>query len=199
MLLGDVGVVELDRRAVALSLGVVRQVGPDDLHRRTPCAGWTLRNLVEHMTAQHYLFAVASRGRGADPRSWLPPGQQDPLEAYADSAGYVAEALAAPGALRRELVLPQISSVPLPFIQAISLHVMEFVVHSWDVARSLGRPFDVADDLAGAALSAALRVPDGRRRLVPGAAFRPGLPAASEATAMERALATLGRSPDWPD
>jgi uncharacterized protein (TIGR03086 family) len=196
---GDLDVVDLDRRAVQLSLDLVRQVSPADLSRPTPCSGWTLRDLLEHMTARHYVFAAASRGQGADPRSWLRPTRQDHAEAYADAAAYVLEAFAAPGALERELVLSEISTGQFQAVQAIGFHLLDCLVHSWDVARSLGLKIKVADDLADAGLMVALRVPDGPRRLAPGAAFRPSIPAAPEAIAMERALAALGRSPAWPD
>jgi hypothetical protein len=48
-------------------------------------------------------------------------------------------------------------------------------------------------------LPVAEAVPDGERRLRPGAAFRPRLnaPAGAGADVMDRILALLGRSPAW--
>jgi uncharacterized protein (TIGR03086 family) len=72
------------------------------------------------------------------------------------------------------------------------------VVHGWDVARSLGVPFELDPDVVQAALRIAQAVPDGERRLEPGAAFRPGLAAPPDATPLDRIVSALGRSPRWP-
>ena len=98
---------ELDRRAVLASVEVVSRVTAADLGRATPCAGWTLGDLLAHMTVQHHGFA--------------------------------------------------------------------------------------------AALRIAATVPDGPERLRPGAAFRPGLAAPAGAGPLDRVVALLGRSPNWPD
>ena len=54
------------RTAVTASVDVVNAVTLDDLDRPTPCAGWNLADLLAHMTVQHYGFAAAARGNGAD-------------------------------------------------------------------------------------------------------------------------------------
>src|SRR6266516_204879 len=58
------GIVDLDARVVRATVGLVSQVGPADLARPTPCAGWTLGDLIGHMTAQHDGWTGgAARGR----------------------------------------------------------------------------------------------------------------------------------------
>jgi uncharacterized protein (TIGR03086 family) len=191
---------ELDRRAVEASARVVSQAGPGDLGRATPCAGWTLRDLLEHMIIQHYGFAAASRGAGADPASWRrPPPPDDPVAAYAEAAVHVIAAFAAPGVGERSFALPEISTeVMFPAATAMSFHFVDYVVHGWDVARTLDVPLDLPDDLARAALVVARRVPDGPERLAPGAAFAPGVTAPGGADPLDRVLTALGRSPAWP-
>src|ERR1700722_12530770 len=66
----NIDIVDLDRRAVDLSMRLVSQATGTDLDRPTPCSPWRLGDLLEHMTVQHYAFPAASRGQGADPRSW---------------------------------------------------------------------------------------------------------------------------------
>jgi uncharacterized protein (TIGR03086 family) len=194
----DLDIVELDRRAVGLSMQIVTRAQPADLTRPTPCAGWTLRDLLEHMITQHHGFAAASSGHGADPQSWLQRSHDDPVAAYTAAAEHVLAAFAEPGTLERSFDLPEISpTLHFPAARAISFHFIDYIVHSWDVARSLDLPFDLDDDLARAALLVARRVPDGPERLRPGAAFRPGIPASPAAPPIEQILAALGRSPDW--
>jgi uncharacterized protein (TIGR03086 family) len=189
---------DLDRRAVELSARIVAQAGPADLGRATPCAAWTLRDLLDHMITQHYGFAAASAGRGSDPQVWQVRHPGDPIADYADAARHVIEAFARPEALERSFDLPEISTaVQVPAAQAISFHFVDYVVHGWDVAATLGVPCEPDDDLARAALAVALRVPDGENRLAEGAAFRPGRPRPADGTDLEQVLALLGRSPAW--
>jgi uncharacterized protein (TIGR03086 family) len=194
-------VLDLDRRAVLASVEVVSRVGDADLGRPTPCEGWTVADLLGHMTAQHHGFAAAAAGGGADPAVWRPraPGV-DLVGEYAAAAGDVLAAFAADGVLDRRFALPEISTrVQIPARQAIGFHFIDYLVHGWDLSRALGLPYEPAPGMAEAALPIARVVPDGPRRLEPDSAFRPGLPAATDATALDQVLATLGRSPSWPD
>ncbi|HEY1644250.1 MAG TPA: TIGR03086 family metal-binding protein [Streptosporangiaceae bacterium] len=192
-------IVELDRRAVELSMQILKQARPCDLARPTPCAGWSLSQLLEHMTAQHYVFAAASRGLGGNPRAWLPPPAADgQAAAYDEAARYVLDCFADPATLRRSFVLHDINpALAFPADEAISFHFVDYVVHGWDVARALDVPFEVSDEVAEAALLVARRVPDGPRRLSPDAQFRPGVPVAAGSSAIEETVAALGRPPAW--
>ena len=57
---------DMNTLAVRDSMDVVKQVQATDLTRPTPCAGWTLADLLGHMTVQHRGFAAAARGDGAE-------------------------------------------------------------------------------------------------------------------------------------
>ena len=83
-------IVRLDAEAVRASVRVVCLAGPEDMARMTPCAGWTLGDLVAHMTAQHDGFAAAAAAEGADLARWQagePAG--DPVGEYEAAAGRV--------------------------------------------------------------------------------------------------------------
>lgn len=190
---------DLDARAVLATIELVEEITPADLGRRTPCAEWTLGDLLAHMTVQHKGFAAASAGRGADLEVWKAGApSQDPVADYVMAAELVIAAFAEPGVLERGFALPEIiPGVEFPAPQAISFHFIDYVVHGWDVARALGQPFEPDADLVEAAVPVAEAVPEGERRLRPGAAFRPGLPAPDGASPMDRVLAVLGRSPAW--
>jgi uncharacterized protein (TIGR03083 family) len=58
---GGRDIVGLDARAVRASVQVVSQASAADLARPTPCADWTLADLLAHMTAQHNGFAAQGR------------------------------------------------------------------------------------------------------------------------------------------
>ncbi len=185
--------------AVRDSVTLVRQVAPDDLPRPTPCAAWTLADLLGHMTAQHRGFAAAALGHGQDLAHWtVRPLGEDAVAQYGDAAEQVIAAFATVGDPGRAVALPEFTVArTFPATRAIAFHLIDYVVHSWDVARSLGVAYDPGAELLQAALPIARAVPDGDFRLAPGSPFRPGLPADPAANPLEQILAALGRSPDW--
>jgi uncharacterized protein (TIGR03086 family) len=191
-------IVGLDARAVRASVQIASQASAADLSRPTPCSDWTLGELLAHMTAQHEGFAAAAAGDGADLVHWQTGAPvADPVGEYAAAAERVTAAFAAAGVLAGEFVLPEISpKLRFPAAEAIGFHFVDYVVHGWDVARALGRGYDLEPDVLAAALPIAQAVPDGERRRRPGAPFAPRA-AASSSGPLGQIVALLGRRPDW--
>jgi uncharacterized protein (TIGR03086 family) len=193
-------IVELDAQAVRASVEVVARISPADLARPTPCAGWTLADLLAHMTIQHDGFAAAAAGHGADLARWHTGAPADhPVPEYAAAAARVLDAFAQPGVLDREFALPELSTDrTFPGRQAIGFHLVDYVVHGWDVARSLGLAYELGPGLLAVALGITRGVPDGENRLRPGAAFAPRVASAAGGP-LDEIVALLGRRPGWPD
>jgi uncharacterized protein (TIGR03086 family) len=191
------GIVALDALAVRASIDLVEQASARDMARPTPCADWTLHGLLRHMAAQHYGFAAASRG-DADLARWrMPPLGEDPAAAYRAAAEHVLAAFEADGVLRRDFPLPEIApGLLFPAPQAIGFHFVDYVVHPWDVAKTLGLQVRLDPALLDAALTVARAVPTGEARLTPGAAFAPEVPWTGESS-LDQIVAILGRSPGW--
>jgi uncharacterized protein (TIGR03086 family) len=190
-------IVALDAVAVRASADLVARAQPGDMARPTPCADWTLHGLITHMAAQHYGFAAASAGDG-DLARWRPRRLgSDPVADYRASADAVLAAFSAPGVLDRQFPLPEIAAgTAFPARQAVSFHFIDYVVHSWDVAKALALEPHFAADVLDAALSVAQAVPDGAPRRAPGAAFAPAV-AWPGGSPLDRVVATLGRAPGW--
>lgn len=191
------------RLAVQASVDVVAAVTRDDLHRPTPCAGWNLLDLLAHMTAQHHGFAAAARGHGANEAVWA-PGRvvdavaADPGGSYARAAADVLDAFAADGVLDASFALPEFGPrAAFPGAIAIGFHFVDYVVHGWDVARSIGADLALSDDVVAAVLPLVFFVPDGDYRTTDGAPFGPALTASDGASDLDRILSHLGRSPGW--
>lgn len=194
------GVQELDARAVAASVAVVEAVGPGQLELPTPCGDWTLGRLLAHMAGQHHGFAAAARGEDTDLTIWAdrPVGDQ-PAAVYRASAAEVVGAFAEEGVLERAFWLPEVHPrLRFPAPTAIGFHLLDYVLHTWDVAAALGTSAEFDAELLDAALAVAAKVPEGPSRLVPGAAFGPGVPLPAEASPLDRLIASSGRSPAWP-
>lgn len=198
LVLSGPDLIGFDAAAVRASVDLVDRLTPADLTRPTPCAGWTLHGLLAHMTTQHYGFAAAAAGQdGLGPWRLRRLGP-DPARDYREAAGAVLAAFAVAGVLGREFPLPEISTGQrFPAAQAISFHFIDYVVHSWDVARTLGQPVSFGPDLLAAARGVASEVPGGGARLRPGAAFGPAV-TWPEPGGLDEIVALLGRSPAWP-
>jgi uncharacterized protein (TIGR03086 family) len=193
--------IDLNRIAVLASVAVVSRVTDGDLGLPTPCTEWTVGDLLAHMIVQHNGFAAAAWGRGDETEVWRPrPLGTDPVGEYTDAAERVLKAFAEEGVLEREFVLPELKPVSrIPGARAIGFHLVDYVVHGWDVAASIGMPYVLHPDLAEPALETALAVPNGDNRLRPGTSFRPALTNAAASTPLDRILIALGRSPTWPE
>jgi uncharacterized protein (TIGR03086 family) len=190
-------IVMLDAQAVRASVDLVAQITTQDLARPTPCAGWTLHDLLKHMIAQHHGFAAAAGGDGNLAQWRVRPLGAHPIAAHRAAAEHVLDAFAEDGILDRDFPLPEFKQgLMFPARQAISFHFVDYVVHSWDVARTLDLPVHLDPALLDVALSVAEAVPGGDARLAPGAAFAPSVTWAG-GSRLDQIIALLGRSPGW--
>lgn len=191
------------RVAVLASVDIVDKIRPADLRRATPCDGWSLAQLLAHMTVQHRGFAAAARGDGANLAHWdaatvAGAVAADPAATYAAAAAEVLAAFANDGALEASFALPEFGAgAAFPGEQAIGFHLVDYVVHGWDVARSIDVPFTLPDDVISAVLPLVLAVPDGDFRTAPESPFARAIAAGDDVSDLDRALLHLGRSPDW--
>lgn len=192
-------IVELDRIAVYEALRVVELAQEEDWERDTPCAGWNLRRLVAHMAAQHHGFAAAARGAGQDRAYWRESEDlSEPARTHRAAATAVLAAFAEPGATEREFVLPELGA-GFPGRTAIGFHFIDYVVHAWDVAATLGVELDLPDGVLDSALVVARLVPTEPAVRGPAFAFAPPLDVPPDAGPLDEALRLLGRTPEhWP-
>jgi uncharacterized protein (TIGR03086 family) len=192
----------LHRTAVLHSIDIVNAVARDDFGRPTPCGDWTLLDLLAHMTVQHRGFAAAARGAGADLENWnvdavVDAVRADHARAYADAAHDVIDAFAADGTPEALFELPEFGAgAAFPGAMAMGFHFVDYVVHGWDVAASLGVRYELPADVIAAALPLVLAVPDGEFRSGPGAPFGLAIEQAGGDDS-DRILGHLGRRPDW--
>ncbi|MDH6703814.1 uncharacterized protein (TIGR03086 family) [Kitasatospora sp. MAA19] len=216
------GLVELHARSLELAAEVVDAVRPDQLDLPTPCAGWTLRRLMEHIVGQHQGFAAAARGAGPDPALFADaPVGDDPAGAFRRTGAELTAGFREAVAADRALWLPEIrDGGPFPLAQAVGFHLLDTLVHGWDVAAALGTPgglvaaVDGDDALASALLAVTEAVPNTPEARAPGRAFRPSLEPGTESGLepgpesgarqpggadgrFDRVLALLGRDPAW--
>ncbi|MER5437886.1 TIGR03086 family metal-binding protein [Streptomyces sp. NPDC002790] len=195
--------VELDRIAALETLRLVRGAaaaaddGKETWGRPTPCADWTLLDLLGHMTAQNHGFAAAARGEGGLPAHWrVPDIAADPARAYAESVAALIVPFAEAGGGEREFVLPELGRA-LPGRVAVSFHFLDLAVHAWDLARTLALEVQLPHSIWESALRLARRVPTDEQTRGPDAFFAPARPTSAQSTPLTETLTLLGRSPHW--
>ncbi|WP_031464298.1 TIGR03086 family metal-binding protein [Sciscionella sediminilitoris] len=188
---------ELNATAVRTNIELVSHARAADLTRPTPCAGWAFADLLVHMTRQHHGFAAAARG-STDPEDWRPRALgTDPVNTYRESAEHLLNSFAAGDLFERTFELPEFASPePFPAWLAVSFHFLDYVVHAWDVAKTLDLGLEFDPGLLTVALDIARIVPTGEQRAAAGSSFGPEISYSGE-SALEAIMAHLGRSPEW--
>lgn len=180
--------LDLDRRALAATGAHVAALDAGDLARPTPCTGWDVRALLNHVLGNNHLYAEAVTGAPVD---WAVRDRDrvgdDPAAAYADSAATATAAFAAAD-LDAQVDMP---FGRLPAAQAVAVHFVDVLAHGWDLAVALDRDAALDPELASAALDiVAFYPPDVFGTPV---FFAEQQPVAADATPGERLVALLGR------
>jgi uncharacterized protein (TIGR03086 family) len=190
--LSDLDPRTLDQSATSLCLTAVAAVRPNQLDLPTPCSEWNLGELIAHLVAENRGFAANATGV-IDRVAWKPgPPDEITLAKFPASVEKVTAALADYDVLERPVEV-RVFGV-FPGRVAVAMHFVDYLVHSWDVARAIGRPDPIPDELAEAALRLSPLFPVERP---PGGAFATVVPVDADAPASERLLGLVGRDPKW--
>lgn len=180
----------LHAEAMGLLDAVVQHVTDEDLDRPTPCAGWTVADLLAHEVGQHRGFAAAVHD-GDAPESAYVPVPFSP-ETWRDSVEAILSAFA--GADPDSPVTErELAEVPLPLRTVVDAQLLDVLAHTWDLAKGLGHDFTPPDAFAADFLRMAQEIKD--RAYGEGRAFRERLN--PEGSDWEQGLRLLGRDPGW--
>lgn len=177
---------------LAALVGAVRE---DQLPDPTPCTGYDVRQLRDHVLGWLTIFAAGF----ADPDGQAPAASTDGYSAPQDTATEVRTAagslLAAvrAGAASRPLKLGESA---MPGEMALSMILWEYQVHGWDLARATGRswspPAAAAQESLGFAPMMLTEDYQGE-----GKTFGPRVDVPADAPALDRLLGLSGRDPHW--
>ena len=169
---------------------LVRGTRADQLDNPTPCARFTVRDLLGHFIGN--LDIVADGLRGAPMPDALPPRPEilgdDPAAVYDKVTADLLAAAREPGALDRVLHVP-FGDVPAPVL--LQFIAFDLMMHSWDLATATGQQYSAPDDLVAAADTFA------RQAIAPewrdGDTFAVEIEPPASATPLERLVAFSGR------
>jgi uncharacterized protein (TIGR03086 family) len=164
-------------------------------HALTPCAEWTVTQVLQHAAGDQLAWAAAlGVGGGPSENPFAPSGQLDgsprDLLDPALATAHVAWAPVSPDDDAVPTPLPQ-GQLPAPVAAAAC--ALDAAVHAWDIATALGQPGFLPDELA-ARLLTAQAVIEPLRQYGAYAAALPPQPGDGPATEL---LRYLGRDPQW--
>ncbi|MEX2973546.1 TIGR03086 family metal-binding protein [Streptomyces sp. C184] len=169
-------------------LALVAAVRPGDLALPTPCAGWTVRQLLDHMVWENLMAASIAEDAPRTDHTADHLGD-DHLAAFADSARAARAAFTGSGMLHRTY-----GPYEAPGAMIVQQVVVELLAHGWDLARATGAPTVLAPEVAEETLAAARRIYGAAPRTA-GSSFAPERSAPAGASAADRLAAFLGRDP----
>lgn len=189
----------LHDRALSDCGELVAAAADADLGAPTPCTDWDLAALLRHMVGQNNGFAAAVADGDAPLSAYEGPTitAATLMPSWSASSARVRAAFALPTA--GDIHLTELG-LTVPVERALGMHLLDTVVHAWDVARSLGRDHRPADDLVGPILAGAREIAE-RPGGAPGVFADPvvvsagGSPPASPPDPWTEALRLLGRRP----
>ncbi|QEV56715.1 TIGR03086 family protein [Streptomyces platensis] len=173
---------EVTRDVAAL----VAAVRPEDLTLPTPCAGWTVRQLLDHMVWENLMATSIAEGTPRADHTADHLGD-DHRTAFADSVRAARTAFTGSGMLHRTY-----GPYEAPGAMIVQQVVVELLAHGWDLARATGAPTALAPESAEETLAAAYRIYGAAPR-TEGSSFAPECPAPPGAGATDRLAAFLGR------
>ena len=176
------GFTSAERALVAVH-PVVQKIGPDDLHRPTPCLDWDVQALADHLVNTISRLGTAAGIRSAV-RNNASIDQRIQLLTQRILTGWRRRGLAG------DVVFGGRS---LPGRLALGILSLELVVHGWDFAVALHRPLRVSDAHAAHVLGLAQQTLTTQSRAIAG--FDPPVPVPANAGKLDRLIAFTGRDP----
>ncbi len=120
--------------SLAVLTPVVDAVRPEQLTDATPCAKWTVADLLGHLVGGGHFFAGALRGDA--PPTEAPPTPADLQAAFHDA---VADFNAAVGGLDDLDVPVTLPFGVMPAGAVLRLTACDLLVHAWDLASATGQ------------------------------------------------------------
>lgn len=175
---------------------VIALLGPGDWARPTPCDEWSVRDVVNKMTASTIVFSAFGQRRPHPGHDLIHPAEllgDDPLGTYLAAAAECRSVWRAPGAL--EGTAPSTVG-EFPAKAVLNARIFDTTILTWDVATACGVAHGIDDEQAAYVLRVARALVPNVRTVSPERYKEPGDPGTA-APLVEQMIAATGRNPAW--
>jgi uncharacterized protein (TIGR03086 family) len=183
--------------AVRQMTAVVTGVDNAQLTGPTPCPGYTVGDLLDHIGGVALAFAAAA----AKDINASPPPLGEASRLGADWRSRITADLSAlatawddPDAWEGMTWIGG-GEAPAAVVGAVGLD--ELVTHGWDLARATGQPFSADPETVDACIGVMTPMSQPGMDAAREPAFGPVIPPDAAASPLERLLALTGRDPSW--
>lgn len=135
---GSHDIVSLHRQALAATGRLVAGVRPEHLGLPTPCEGWDVRDLLQHVVAGNLWVRPLVEGNTIDEVGDAYDGDvlgDDPAGAYERSSVDADAAFSTPGATDAACA---VSYGPIPGSMYARHRFVDVLIHGWDLATAIG-------------------------------------------------------------
>jgi uncharacterized protein (TIGR03086 family) len=189
------GLVEMHRHATATFDDLVRAVGDGQWGDPTPCPGWDVRMLVNHVTAENLWTPALLAGLTIDEVGSAYDGDvlgERPLTAWADALVAARTAVGSGGSADR---IVHLSFADVPAAEYVWQLIADHAIHAWDLAAAIGADTRLDPELVAAVGGWFLSREDGYRQA---GAVGPRPPVRHDDPPQDRLLAMFGRAVTEP-
>ncbi|WP_371644501.1 TIGR03086 family metal-binding protein [Streptomyces mirabilis] len=172
----------------------VRQITDAQWNHSTPCAEWSVRDLVNHLAGEQLWAPLLLSGLTIDQVGDRFDGDvlgPDPVLRWERVAAEAAAAFSAPGVRAGEVHLSYGTRSAVHYLQEMA---DDLVVHSWDLGRAIEVRTPIPPSLVTSILA---RYEPRKEELAKPPYFRPALLISDSAPAEARMAALFGRDPNW--
>ena len=160
-----------------------------ELERPTPCAGWDVRALLNHLLGESAMQSEVNRGGPSVAEHGDVIGGRDVVTTWARTAEDNVASWREAGVEGERAYFYG----TFPAAAALAINIGEVVVHSWDLAMALRRPLTCDPEHVAIAYGLWSAVPlDGLRAA---GKLGPEVSVAADAPMLDRLLGLLGRQP----
>lgn len=177
-------------RALDATRAVLDGVSGEQWSLATPCNGWTVHDLVNHVVSGNWWAAELAGGSTIESVGDRLDGDlisTGVMAAYDASAAAARAAFAAPGAMEAPCA---VSYGPVPGEVYLGHRFIDVFIHGWDLAKATGQPTDLDAELVEACRAV---VEPQAALLTASGAFAAGVTAPGDASFAQMLLALLGR------
>jgi uncharacterized protein (TIGR03086 family) len=187
---GGMELLDAHGRAMAGFDRVVGQISAGDWGKGTPCRGWTVRDLVNHLVYEQLwvpgLLGGASVGDIGDRFEGDQLGD-DPVGRWRSASAAARAAWLRPGVLEQKVQLSRGATAATGYCWEMTL---DLGVHGWDLATAIGVESPLDEELAAAIYE---RFEGEVEQWQGMGIFDPPVPVSADADGATRLLALLGR------
>lgn len=186
--------IDLLEGVLAKTEGILGGVQTDQRSMPTSCPDYDVEGLIGHLCSGIEMFAAGANGETPEASFGDSPARDDPA---ADFAGQASRAVAGWRAHGLDRSVSVSGAGELPGAMVLSMTIMEYLAHGWDLAQATGQavPFTEAEGSAALERAQATLPPQYRGE---GKPFGDIVEVSASASAVDRFVAFMGRNPSAP-